>query len=139
MSLPKVLRSTISLKALVVLYDALLGFGMMIDFDSLKCSGQKPIEMHMLAKFTILSRYVLSAIIGLRCLHVMWSGPGDNEFKHLSIASMNSCLVKGGQSIMSHWFVPSRNLVLMGLFSAKLYEMWRASHNVVRLLQGCPS
>jgi len=35
-----VLRSTIGLKTLVVLYDALLGFGMMIDIDSLKCSGQ---------------------------------------------------------------------------------------------------
>jgi len=134
-----VLRSTIGLKALVVLYDALLGFGIMIDFDSLQCSGQKPTEMHMLAKFTILLRHVLSVIRGLRCLHMTWSGPGDNEFKHLSIASMNSCLIKGGQSIMSHWFVLSRNLVLMGLFSAELYELWRASHNVMRLLQGCPS
>ena len=117
------LRSTIGLKALVVLYDALLGFGIMIDFDSLQCSGQKPTEMHMLAKFTILLRHVLSVIRGLRCLHMTWSGPGDNEFKHLSIASMNSCLIKGGQSIMSHWFVLSRNLVLMGLFSAELYEL----------------
>jgi len=40
MSLPMVLRSTIGLKALVVSYDTLLGFGIMIDIDSLKCSGQ---------------------------------------------------------------------------------------------------
>ena len=118
-----VLRSTIGLKALGVLYDALLGFGMMIDINSLNCSGQYPTEMHMLAMFIILSRHVLSEISGLRCLYVTWSGPGDDAFKYLAIASMNSWPVKGSQSMSSHWVIPSRNLVSIGLFSAELYEL----------------
>jgi len=35
-----------------------------------------------------------------------------------------------------HWLIPSRNLVLIGLSSAELYELWRAFHNVERLLHG---
>ena len=89
-SLPKVLRSTIGLKALVVLYDALLGLGMIIDIDSLKSWGQYPTKIHALAMFTILPRHVLSETRCLMCLHVTWSGPGADAFEHLAMASINS-------------------------------------------------
>jgi len=42
MSLPTVLRRTIDLKALRELYDFLLGLGITIIVDLLKCKGQYP-------------------------------------------------------------------------------------------------
>ena len=36
------------------------------------------------------------------------------------------------------WFISSINLVLIGLFAAKLYELYRVVQRAVRLLQGCP-
>ena len=84
------MRSTIGLKALVVLYDALLGLGMIIDIDSLKSWGQYPTEIHALAMFTILPWHVLSKTRCLMCLHVTWSGPGADAFEYLAMVSINS-------------------------------------------------
>jgi len=40
MSFPNMLSRTIDLKALGELYEFLLGLGMMMDVDTLKCKGQ---------------------------------------------------------------------------------------------------
>jgi len=68
MSLPVVLRSTISQNTLVVLYTSLLGLEMTTDIASLKCLGQCSRNIHVLAILIIFLRHVLSAMIFLRCL-----------------------------------------------------------------------
>jgi len=65
----------------------------------------------------------------------MWLGPGADEAEHLANTSLNSCLEKEGHSIKSTWGSLLRKMVLMGLFSAGLYDEWRACHSSGRVLQ----
>lgn len=56
----------------------------------------------------------------------------DEEY--LSIASLNSWLEKGGQSIIPACGISLRNPKLMDLFSAKLYELWSTCQSLGRVL-----
>jgi len=56
----------------------------------------------------------------------------DEEY--LSIASLNSWLEKGGQSIIPACGILLRNPKLMDLFSAKLYELWSTCQSLGRVL-----
>jgi len=70
--------------------------------------------------YTNLSRHVLYEIKALRCLHDTWSDPRVDDDEHLAIVSINSWLENGGHSMSSAWGSLLRNLILTGLFSAKL-------------------
>ena len=87
----------------------------------------------------IFSRHLLSVTIGLRCLHEMWSGPGMDNDEHLAMASLNSCLEKGGQSMLSFLGRLLRMAVLTRQLTAELYEQWRAFHKDESKLQGLSS
>ena len=97
-----------------MLYAALLGLGMTTNEVLLNCVGHSSNAMHALAMLTILSRQSLSATTGLRCLHKMWSGLGVDADEHLAMASLNSCLEKGGHSILSHFGSSFRKAGLTG-------------------------
>jgi len=66
MSLPIVLRRTISLNVLGESYDILLGFGITLVVEILKCEGQKPKSKHEFTILTKFSKHILSLRICLR-------------------------------------------------------------------------
>jgi len=88
---------------------------------------------------TILSRQLLSVIMGFRYLYETWSGPKVKDEKHLAIASLNSWLVNSGHSIVLSWGNLFRNLVLIEQFSAKLYQLCQVFHRKSRVLHSWSS
>ena len=126
-------------KDLGVSYEALLGLGMTTDVELLNCAGHVSRVMHALAILTMFFRQTLSVTTGLRCLQEMWSRPGVDDDKYLAIASLNSCLEKGGHSTSLHLGILFRRVRLTGRLAAELYDEWRASHSKVRELHGRPS
>ena len=58
------------------------------------------------------------------------------EDEHLAIASLNSWLEKRGHSMPSAWGSSLKNLVLTGLFSTELYDLYSAFHRLGRVLHG---
>jgi len=135
-SLPVVLRSTMGQKKLGMLCDILFGLGMTMELTDLKWEDQYSNVMQVLAICTSLSRHVLCEIRALRYLHDTWSGPGVKDDEHLAIASLNSWLEKESHSISSAWGSLLRNLVLTGLFSAELYNLYSMFHRSGRMLHG---
>ena len=67
MSLLRMFKRTIGWNILGDLYKALWGLEMIIDDNILKCNGQCPKLMHVLAILRNLLRQVLSLTIALRC------------------------------------------------------------------------
>jgi len=98
-NLPSVFRRMIGLNILRVLYEVLLGLGMMIDVNILKCTGQYLNLIHILAMSINLLRHSKSLIISLRCLQNNLSGPGVESLLHLYIAERNSLFEKGSHSV----------------------------------------
>ena len=84
------------LNVLGVSYDVLLGLGMIIDIDTLKCEDQCPKSIQVLAIFKTLSRHAEFFRISFRCLHDNLSSPRVELLLYLLIADMNSSLKKGG-------------------------------------------
>jgi len=66
MSLPRVLSRTMGRKAFGLLYEGLLGLGIMIVDEVLKYSGQYPKLMHELAMLTMLVRHESCLMMNLR-------------------------------------------------------------------------
>ena len=89
-SLLIVLSKTIGQKVLRVLYDSLLGLGIMIINETLKCNGQWSNSMHTLAISINFLRHVASLTYLLRYLHDNLSGSRVNELLHFTIALVNS-------------------------------------------------
>jgi len=135
-SLPVVLRSTMGQKELSVLCNVLFGLGMTTELADLKWKGQYSNVIQVLAICTNFSRYMLCEIKALRCLHDTWSSPRVEDDEHLAITSLNSWLEKGGHLMPSAWGSLLRNLVLIGLFSAKLYDLCSVFHRSERMLHG---
>jgi len=121
-SFPVVSGRTMGQKDFGELYKSLFGLGMIIVLVDLKCNGQYSRFMHALAICMNFSKHLSLIIKDLRCLQEMWSGPRANKDEHLAIASLNSCLEKRGYSIKSTWGISLRKVVLIGLFSAELYN-----------------
>jgi len=96
-SLPVVFRSTISLNNLGELYDDLLGFGIMMVNEILKCKGQKPNSIQMFVIAIMFFKHVLSLRTILRCIHDNLSGPGVNILLHLNKVLVNSSPKNGAQ------------------------------------------
>ena len=89
-NLPSIFSRIIGLKDLGILYDALLGFGIMIVVKVLKWLGQYPTSIHALAILMIFLKHNLSLKIHLRCLYDSLLGLGADELLYLAIALMNS-------------------------------------------------
>ena len=78
-SLPIVLKRTMGLNDLGESYNFLLGLGITIIVEILKCDGQYPKLMQALATQIKVSRHSLSLKIILRWFHKNLSGPGVEE------------------------------------------------------------
>ena len=98
---PSIFNRTIGLNVLEVLYNALLGLGMIIDIDTLKCKSQYPKSIYVLVIFKILLRYAEFFIISLKYLQDNLLDPGVKLLLHLLIADKNSFLEKGGHQNMT--------------------------------------
>ena len=97
MSLPTVLRKTISLNDLGESYNFLFSLGMTIIVNLLKCKGQYPNLIQALAMWMIILRHSSSLRMILRWLHINLSGPGAEELLQLDKASLNSSFEKEDQ------------------------------------------
>ena len=89
-SLPIVFRSTIGLNNLGKSYDNLLGFGITIAIEILKCKDQYPNSIQVFAIVIMFFRHVLSLRMILRCLHNSLSEPGVDILLHLNKELVNS-------------------------------------------------
>ena len=83
-------RSIIGLNIFRVLYEALLGLGMIIDVDILKCDSQCSKLIHILAILIKLLRYELLLTMALRYLQDSLLGPEVKVLLHLLIDILNS-------------------------------------------------
>ena len=81
-------------KDLGKLYTTLLGFGMIIDEDAIKCKDQYLRLIQALAILIMLSKHLSFLITSLRYFHKIQSGPEVDELLHLSMAIVNSFLKK---------------------------------------------
>ena len=75
-------------------YITLLGFGMMIDEDNLKCKGQYLRLIQKLVILMMLSKHFSFLMTSLRCFHEIQSGLGVDKLLHLLMAIINSFLEK---------------------------------------------
>ena len=105
------LRRTIGLKTLGELYDSLLGLGMIIEVETLKCEDQWSNSKYASAILMIFFRHMLFLTIHLKCLYISLSGPGDNKLLHLLIELINSTLEKGTQTIETLLEISSKTLM----------------------------
>ena len=110
-SFPIVLRRIIGPKALEELYNSLLGLGMMIEVETLKCKGQWSNSKHVSAILMIFFRHMLFLTIHLRYLHISLFGPKNNKLLHLLIELMNSALEKETQTIGTSLEISSKTLM----------------------------
>ena len=95
-SLPIVLSRTIGLKDLGVSYDFLFGLGMATIVDLLKCEGQYPNSIQVLAMQIILFKYLSSLRMILRWLHNNLSGPEVEALLQFAMAILNSSFENRG-------------------------------------------
>lgn len=96
-------------KVLEELYNSLLGLGIIMDVETLKCNGQWPNSMYVLVILINFLRHVAFLIILLKCLYDNLSGPGVNELLHYVIVFMNSSSENGLHFVTS----------LLGISSSK--------------------
>jgi len=87
------------LKVFGVSYDSLLGLGIMINMDVLKCNSQCPNLIYILAILMILLRHSIFLMITLIYLQDSLFGLGVELFLHFSIAERNSSLKKEGHLV----------------------------------------
>ena len=99
MSFPSVFNKMMGQNILGELYEALLGFGMMIDNDILKCDSQCSRLIYMLAILIILIKHVLFLTIALKCFYDILSRLEVDKLLHLIIAFMNFLVEKEGYFI----------------------------------------
>ena len=117
-----VLSKMIGQKALRVSYNSLLGLEITITIETLKCDGQYPILIYMLAIAIIFLRYPSSLIHFLRCFHNNLSDLGANELLHFAIALINSSSKKGFHFIIGLLAISSSKSRLIAWFWAELKE-----------------
>ena len=91
-SFPIVFSNIMGQKDLGKLYTTLLGFGMMINEDAIKCKDQYLRLIQALAILMMLSKHLSFLITSLRYFHKIQSGPEVDELLHLSMAIVNSFL-----------------------------------------------
>ena len=111
MSLLTVLRRTIGLKAFRELYDFLLGLGIMIVVDLLKCESQYLTSIQALAMLIMTLRHLSSLKIAFKWLHDNFSGPGADNLLQLASVILNSSFEKVGHNEMG--FIENINIDLI--------------------------
>jgi len=96
-SLPIVLSRTIGLKDLGESYDFLLSLGIMTVVDILKCEGQYPNSIQVLAIPIMLFKHSLFLRMILRWLYDNLSGPEVKVLLQFAMVILNSSFEKGAQ------------------------------------------
>ena len=84
------LSKTMGLNALGELSNSLLGFGMMIDVEVLKCESQYSNSKHTSAILMIFLKHIESLTMILRCLQDSLLEPRVDELLHFMIELINS-------------------------------------------------
>ena len=110
-SLPIMLRRTIGLNDFGESYNFLLGLGITIIVEILKCDSQYPKLMQALAIWTKVSRHSMSSKIILRWFYESLSEPGAEELLQLDNMNLNSSLKNSGQGMMDLSLISSRIVV----------------------------
>jgi len=136
-SLPSIFKRMMGLNVLGVLYNALLGLGMMMNIDSLKWDGQYLKLIHTLAIFMMLTRHAKFLVITLRCLQDNLSGLEVESLLHLLIDIKNSSFKKDGHLVAILSEISSSNKVLTCWCWAELNDLWRACHRLSISRHGC--
>ena len=75
----------------------LLGLGMIMDDEVLKCIDYRSRSIYTLAMLMILVRHLSFLITDLRCFHKIQSGLDIDKLLHLIMALFNSSLKNEGQ------------------------------------------
>ena len=99
----------IGLNILGVSYEALLGLGMMIDMEILKCISQYLNLIHTLAMLISLLRHSKFLMISLRYLQNNLSDLGVESLLYLYIAENNSSFEKGSHSVRALFGISSNS------------------------------
>jgi len=102
-------KKIIGINILGMLYDALLSLGMMMDVDILKCDGQCPKLIHVLAIFMMLLRYDKFLTISLKCLQDSLSGPEVESLLQLWMDDKNSSFKKDVHLVGKLFGISSNN------------------------------
>ena len=93
-------------------YNVLLGLGMMMDVDNLKCNSQYTKPIYVLAIFMTLLRHAKFLVITLRFFQDSLSDLEVKSLLHLLINNKNSSFEKGGHSVVILSGISSNNEVL---------------------------
>jgi len=122
-------------KALRELYDSLLGLGIIMDVETLKCDSQWPNSMHALVMAIRFLRNVTSLIYLLK--YLLFSS-GVNRLLHLLMALMNFFSEKGLLFVTGLLETSSSKSKLIWQFWAVLKDMWKACHKSSSSIHGWP-
>ena len=123
-SLPIVLSRTISLKDLGVSYDFLFSLRITTVVDLLKCKGQYPNSIQVLAMQIMLFKHLSSLRIILRWLHNNLSRPEIEVLLQFAMAILNSSFKNRGQGKVSLSMISSRILMSTWWWRAVLKVEW---------------
>ena len=127
---PVVLSNTIGWNNLGKSYKILLGLGIITIDDVLKCDGQWPKSIHVLAISISLSMHSSSLMISLRCLQDNLFSPEANKLLQLSIILKSSFFEKGAHVIISLLEISSNRQILTWWSWVELNNLWRASYKL---------
>ena len=135
-SLPTVLSRTIGLKDFGESYDFLFGLGMTTVIDLLKCDGQYPSLIQVLAIQIMIPRHSSSLKIILRWIYNNLSGLGAEALLQLAIVILNSSFENEGQGEVSFLGISSRILTSTWRWRAVLNVEWSTFHKSL-ILRHC--
>ena len=136
MSFSNVLRRTIGQNIFGKSYNTLLGFGIIIKVDILKCNGQWPRLMHVLVMLTMLNGYLLLSTTTWRYLQETWLGPRVDKLLYFLIEFLNSLFKKFSYSDKNFKGISSNGHIFTWQFCAKLNVWWSACYKSSSLVEG---
>ena len=124
-----ILSKMMSQKALGESYDFLLGLGIMMDIETLKCDGQWPNLIYVLAISMSFLRHATSLTHLLRCLQNNLSGPGVDELLHFVIVLVSSSSKNGPYFVTCLLGISFSKSELTWQCWAALNNRWRVCYN----------
>jgi len=125
-SLLSIFNRTIGLNILGELYKVLVGLGIMMELDILKCNSQCPKLMYILEMLMKILRHKQLLTMILRCLYNSLLGFRVNELLHLKITLLNSSLENGIYIVTALFGISSNNSKLIWWLWDKLNNKWSA-------------
>ena len=132
------LSRTIGQKALGKLYNFLLGLGIMMDVETLKCDSQWSNLMHALVMSIDFLKHVMSLTYLLRCLHNNLSGSRVYELLHFIMELVNSSSENGLYFITCLLGISFSKSKSIWWFWAVLSNICRACHKSLSLMHEWP-